>query len=85
MEQINYRHEYKYPLTRGQILIEDARISGIMSKDIHAGDAGFYNIRSLYFDDYENSCYMDNENGVITEKNTGFVFTITIRKGFIWN
>lgn len=64
MEQINYRHEYKYPLTRGQILIEDARISGIMSKDIHAGDAGFYNIRSLYFDDYENSCYMDNENGV---------------------
>lgn len=64
MEQINYRHEYKYPLTHGQILIEDARISGIMSKDIHAGDAGFYNIRSLYFDDYENSCYMDNENGV---------------------
>lgn len=64
MEQINYRHEYKYPLTHGQILIEDARISGIMSKDMHAGDAGFYNIRSLYFDDYENNCYMDNENGV---------------------
>lgn len=64
MEQINYRHEYKYPITRGQALIEDARISAVMSKDIHAGDAGFYNIRSLYFDDFENSCYMDNENGV---------------------
>ena len=28
------------------------------------GEAGFYNIRSLYFDDYDNSCYKDNENGV---------------------
>lgn len=64
MEQIRYRHEYKYPLTHGQILIEDARINAIMSKDIHVGENGFYNIRSLYFDDYENSCYMDNENGV---------------------
>ena len=32
--------------------------------DAHAAKKGFYNIRSLYFDDYENTCYMDNENGV---------------------
>ena len=30
----------------------------------HAGENGIYHIRSLYFDDYENSCFMDNENGV---------------------
>ena len=35
-----------------------------MEKDVHAAAAGFYNIRSLYFDDYDNSCYMENENGV---------------------
>lgn len=64
MEQIHYRHEYKYPLTRGQMLIEDAKVSALMDKDVHAAGEGFYNIRSLYFDDYENSCYMDNENGV---------------------
>lgn len=64
MEQIHYRHEYKYPLTHGQIVIEDAKISAVASKDAHVSDAGYYNIRSLYFDDYENSCYMDNENGV---------------------
>lgn len=64
MEQIRYRHEYKYPLTRGQALIEGAKISALMSKDVHAAGEGFYNIRSLYFDDYENSCYMDNENGL---------------------
>lgn len=62
-ERIQYRHEYKYPLTLGQIRIEEARIRGIMDKDSHAGKAGFYNIRSLYFDDYDNSCFMENENG----------------------
>lgn len=64
MEQTRYRHEYKYPLTKGQVLIEDAKLSALMSRDAHAVGKGFYNIRSLYFDDYENSCYMDNENGV---------------------
>ena len=64
MEELQYRHEYKYPLTHGQILIEEAKISALADKDAHVGEKGFYNIRSLYFDDYENSCYMDNENGV---------------------
>ena len=57
MEQIRYRHEYKYPLTKGQVLIEDAKIRALMSRDAHAAKKGFYNIRSLYFDDYENTCY----------------------------
>lgn len=64
MEEVKYRHEYKYPLTRGEILIEEAKISSIAEKDSHVKEDGAYNIRSLYFDDYENSCYMDNENGV---------------------
>lgn len=64
MKELHYRHEYKYPLTSGQILVEDAKISAIASMDVHAKENGFYNIRSLYFDDYENSCYMANENGV---------------------
>lgn len=61
---MNYRHEYKYPLTNGQMLFENAKISGLAQRDVYVGDKGFYNIRSLYFDDYENSCYLDNENGV---------------------
>lgn len=64
MNETHYRHEYKYPLTHGQILIESAKISAVAQKDAHVGEAGFYNIRSLYFDDYDNSCYKDNENGV---------------------
>lgn len=64
MEKKQYRHEYKYPLTNGQMFVENAKISALAMKDIHAGENGFYNIRSLYFDDYKDSCYLDNENGV---------------------
>ena len=64
MEERPYRDEYKYPLTNGQILIEESKIKAIASKDGHVGEKGYYNIRSLYFDDYEDRCYMDNENGV---------------------
>lgn len=60
----NYRHEYKYPLTNGQMLIENEKIKMLAEKDVHTGEKGFYNIRSLYFDDCDRSCYMDNENGV---------------------
>ena len=62
MEEKRYRHEYKYPLT--QALIENAKINAVASRDSHTGTDGTYQIRSLYFDDYQNSCYMSNENGV---------------------
>ena len=64
MAEQQYRHEYKYPLTNGQMLIENAKISALAQRDMHVGEKGFYNIRSLYFDDYENRCYLENENGV---------------------
>ncbi len=64
MEQARFRHEYKYPITCGQIVMEQARLKGVMNQDVHAGERGYYNIRSLYFDDMGNGCYLDNENGV---------------------
>ncbi|MBD5393090.1 MAG: polyphosphate polymerase domain-containing protein [Lachnospiraceae bacterium] len=64
MTDKQYRHEYKYPLTNGQMLIENEKIKILAGRDIHTGEKGFYNIRSLYFDDYDKSSYLDNENGV---------------------
>lgn len=64
METVRYRHEYKYMLSQTQILMEDAKINTIAELDAYAGQQGYYNIRSLYFDDYENSCFMANENGI---------------------
>jgi len=44
--------------------MEDAKINTIAELDSYVGEQGYYNIRSLYFDDYENSCFMANENGI---------------------
>jgi len=58
-----YRHEIKYLVSAAQIPLLKSRIEHIMQPDSHAGPDGVYNIRSLYFDDYNNRCFYENENG----------------------
>ena len=64
METSRYRHEYKYLMSQAQILMENVKINTIAQVDPNAREQGYYNIRSLYFDDYENSCFRANENGL---------------------
>lgn len=61
---MKYRHEYKYVCNSMQSIVLKTRASGIMKRDIHAGANGYYRIRSLYFDDMEDTCYYENESGV---------------------
>ena len=56
-----YRHELKYIVSDAQIKVLENRIRNYMHSE-HAIN-GKYNIRSLYFDDYNNSCFYQNENG----------------------
>lgn len=63
MQKPQYRHELKYLVSAAQTEILKARISGMLSPDLHAGITGRYNISSLYFDDYDNRCFYENENG----------------------
>lgn len=58
-----YRHELKYVISAAQLPLLKSRIAHIMQPDPHGGAEGAYNIRSLYFDDYHNRCYYENENG----------------------
>lgn len=59
-----YRHEIKY-LTSEKVLNEiDFKLSSIMCYDKHAINNGYYNIHSLYFDDYNNSLAFDNDLGI---------------------
>ncbi len=58
-----YRHEYKYYLDAMQENILLIRAQGMMQRDKHAGENGFYWIRSLYFDDFDNTCFYENVNG----------------------
>lgn len=58
-----YRHELKYLISNGQLALLKARLNGLIPLDSHVGKMGMYTITSLYFDDYYNRCYYENENG----------------------
>ena len=62
-EKKKYRHELKYICTAAELALIQSRIHHLIPLDPHVGDTGMYNIRSLYFDDYYNRCYYENENG----------------------
>ena len=63
MSEMQYRHEYKYLISCAQVEMVKNRLSHLIPLDRHSGEAGKYTIRSLYFDDYEDRCYYENENG----------------------
>lgn len=58
-----YRHELKYLVSAAQVEHLKMRMKAMLPQDIHVGADGVYNIRSLYFDDYDNRCYYENESG----------------------
>lgn len=64
MEQGKYRNEIKYICSQAQLGLIENRIRPLCRPDPHGGEDGTYLITSLYFDDYDNSCYYENENGV---------------------
>ncbi len=57
-----FRHEFKYLISNTEMAVLKSRIKDICSIDPHV-ENGIYNIRSIYFDDYDNNCYYENENG----------------------
>ena len=63
VKQEKFRNELKYICTEGELQIIQARIQAVCKKDIHAGLTGIYGIRSVYFDDPQDHCLMENENG----------------------
>jgi len=58
-----FRHEFKYVASGAQMVMLQNRISHLLPPDAHAGEEGSYTVRSLYFDDYRDRCYHENENG----------------------
>ena len=58
-----YRYELKYVCSDLQLRQMEERISVLLKKDPHVGESGCYTIRSLYFDDYENSAFWEKEDG----------------------
>lgn len=62
-QEIKYRHEYKYQVSGGELAALENRLQGLIERDAHADREGCYEIRSVYFDDYRNTCFYQNEAG----------------------
>ena len=58
-----YRHELKYLISSAEVAMIRNRIAHLLPLDTHADPNGRYTVRSLYFDDYENRCFYETENG----------------------
>ena len=60
---MEYRVENKYIVTEEQLAMIGARLGSVMQQDIHQ-NGSFYNIRSLYFDTFDDRCMDENDNGI---------------------
>lgn len=62
---LKWRNELKFICTEDMKTILQHRIGSVLARDRHADETdGSYRIRSLYFDDWQNSCCHDNDLGI---------------------
>ena len=73
-----YRNELKYLCSETDLQIIQSRITPLCAHDSHTSADGTYHIRSVYFDDPQNRCFYENENGVDPREK----FRIRIYNGF---
>lgn len=60
---LKFRFEQKYIIDAHQYTLLKSRVTELLEIDKHAAE-GVYEIRSVYFDDIDNTCYNKNEAGV---------------------
>lgn len=62
-QERQFRFEQKYLVSNCQCAVLQSRIGSLARTDVHA-ERGMYEIRSVYFDDIDNTCFFKNEAGV---------------------
>lgn len=73
---MDYRHELKFLVSDGQMEMVRYRLKLLMRQDVHQ-KRDIYTVRSLYFDDFDDSYMQENEDGVDNRKK----FRIRIYEG----
>ncbi len=68
MNEKMWRNEIKYVCAGEELIQIEYSIRNICRLDPHADENGGYRVRSLYFDDYQDTCFWENENGVAPRK-----------------
>ena len=61
---MDYRHEVKHIITAGDAAAIRTNMSAVAHLDPHAGEKGYYRIRSLYFDDPMDTALHEKLDGV---------------------
>lgn len=61
---MEYRKELKFIIKESDWEILKVRIKNLMTLDTNINEEQYYNVRSLYFDDYNNTFYHENEAGI---------------------
>ena len=61
---MDYRHEVKHYITPADAVMIQANMKAVASIDPHARENGCYRIRSLYFDDLNNTALWEKLDGV---------------------
>ena len=64
-EKLPARHELKYFINEGELGVLRRRLTPVMRLDSHCIDGEPYAIRSLYFDDIDDSAWYDKQAGVM--------------------
>ena len=64
---MNYRHELKFFVTDRDLELIKYRLKPLLCPDIHQNGSG-YMVRSLYFDDFQDTCRKENEDGIGNRK-----------------
>ncbi|WHX49902.1 polyphosphate polymerase domain-containing protein [Paenibacillus woosongensis] len=62
--KLNFRHELKFLVNRQQYFLMRQRLVNLMDHDQHTGSNGEYHIRSLYFDDMDNTALHEKLGGI---------------------
>jgi hypothetical protein len=63
-KELKYRHELKFLVNPHQYYVIRNRLRDLMEQDKHVGANGEYHIRSLYFDDIDNTALHEKLGGV---------------------
>ncbi len=63
MRWVEYRHELKFLVSEAELTMIGYRLKLLMRQDSHQKE-GAYRVRSLYFDDLQDSCVRENEDGI---------------------
>lgn len=63
MSDLKFRHETKHEITYSDYLAIRSRLKAIATTDKHADESGFYLIRSLYFDNYNDKALREKVYG----------------------